>query len=293
MPLAAARGGVKTLYPEYRSTLDGTTAVEAGSRPDDPRDRVRSMSAPKKIADQSPRDGEVHVLPVQGNVYMLVADGTNITVSVGPEGVALVNTGAAAHVRQDPRRRSDSWRRWSWPADDQPMRRRDVPRNLGLVQSLYQHGHQLPGRDTAHPLHRQHQRGARARRRQREDSRRWEPGSAPAGWVAPSTTVEGRAGHRARKRAQPDERAGREAGAFAAADLADGELLRRVLQASRVLQRGRGGGLSRARGQHGRRQHRRVPPFGGHQRRRPLLDRQLSGDRRRKGRKRGRRDRRA
>jgi glyoxylase-like metal-dependent hydrolase (beta-lactamase superfamily II) len=37
----------------------------------------------------------VHVLPVQGNVYMLVADGTNITVSVGPEGVMLVNTGSA------------------------------------------------------------------------------------------------------------------------------------------------------------------------------------------------------
>jgi len=36
------------------------------------------------------------VLPVQGNVYMLVADGTNITVSVGPEGIAVVNTGAAA-----------------------------------------------------------------------------------------------------------------------------------------------------------------------------------------------------
>ena len=94
VPLAAARGGVKTLYPEFRTTLDGTTAVP---------DRVASLtiptmrsvvSAPEKIAAQSPRDGEVHVLPVQGNVYMLVADGTNITASVGPEGIALVNTGA-------------------------------------------------------------------------------------------------------------------------------------------------------------------------------------------------------
>jgi glyoxylase-like metal-dependent hydrolase (beta-lactamase superfamily II) len=49
----------------------------------------------KRIADQSPKDGQVHVLPVQGNVYMLVADGTNITASVGPEGVMLVNTGSA------------------------------------------------------------------------------------------------------------------------------------------------------------------------------------------------------
>jgi cyclase len=95
VPIMAARGGVKTLYPEFRSTLNGNVAVET---------RVASLAVPamrsvvsgaKKIADQSPRDGEVHVLPVQGNVYMLVADGTNITASIGPEGVALVNTGAA------------------------------------------------------------------------------------------------------------------------------------------------------------------------------------------------------
>jgi hypothetical protein len=33
------------------------------------------------------------VLPVQGNVYMLVANGRNITASVGPDGTMLVNTG--------------------------------------------------------------------------------------------------------------------------------------------------------------------------------------------------------
>jgi glyoxylase-like metal-dependent hydrolase (beta-lactamase superfamily II) len=49
----------------------------------------------KRIAEQSPRDGQVHILPVQGSVYMLVADGTNITVSVGQEGVLVVNTGSA------------------------------------------------------------------------------------------------------------------------------------------------------------------------------------------------------
>jgi glyoxylase-like metal-dependent hydrolase (beta-lactamase superfamily II) len=37
----------------------------------------------------------VHVLPVQGNIYMLVADGTNITASVGRDGIAVVNTGSA------------------------------------------------------------------------------------------------------------------------------------------------------------------------------------------------------
>ena len=95
VPLAAARGGLKTLYPEFRSTLDGTTAVDARVAALTVPTMRSAISAAKKIADQSPRDGEVHVLPVQGNVYMLVADGTNITASVGPEGVALVNTGAA------------------------------------------------------------------------------------------------------------------------------------------------------------------------------------------------------
>jgi glyoxylase-like metal-dependent hydrolase (beta-lactamase superfamily II) len=96
VPLEAARGGVKTIYPEYRSTLSGATVDAAKvAALNVPASRA-AISAAKAIADQSPRDGEVHVMPVQGNVYLLVADGTNITASVGPEGVALVNTGSAA-----------------------------------------------------------------------------------------------------------------------------------------------------------------------------------------------------
>jgi glyoxylase-like metal-dependent hydrolase (beta-lactamase superfamily II) len=89
-PPEAALGGVRTIYPEYRSTLAGTVRVDGLKVP-----ASRSAFAiDKRIADQSPRDGQVHILPVQGNVYMLVADGTNVAVSVGPEGVLLVNTGS-------------------------------------------------------------------------------------------------------------------------------------------------------------------------------------------------------
>ena len=89
VPLTAARGGMKTIYPEYRLTLNGKVSVDALKVPSS-----RTVVNPAKmIADQSPRDGEVHLLPVQGNIYMLVVDGTNITVSVGPDGVVLVNTG--------------------------------------------------------------------------------------------------------------------------------------------------------------------------------------------------------
>ena len=45
---------------------------------------------------QMPSDGEVHVLPVQGNVYMLVGAGGNIAVQIGEEGVLVVDTGLAA-----------------------------------------------------------------------------------------------------------------------------------------------------------------------------------------------------
>jgi len=41
-------------------------------------------------------DNEVHVLPVQGNIYMLVAGNTNVTVQAGDDGVLLVDAGNAA-----------------------------------------------------------------------------------------------------------------------------------------------------------------------------------------------------
>jgi glyoxylase-like metal-dependent hydrolase (beta-lactamase superfamily II) len=44
--------------------------------------------------DPDPHDGEIHVLPVQGNVYMLVGDGGNIAVQVGEQAPLVVDTGA-------------------------------------------------------------------------------------------------------------------------------------------------------------------------------------------------------
>ncbi|HTR35480.1 MAG TPA: MBL fold metallo-hydrolase [Bryobacteraceae bacterium] len=48
-----------------------------------------------KPAEQHPGGGEVHILKVQGNIYMLVGAGGNIAVSVGNDGVLLVDTGLA------------------------------------------------------------------------------------------------------------------------------------------------------------------------------------------------------
>ncbi|HET9216676.1 MAG TPA: hypothetical protein VFR18_06840, partial [Terriglobia bacterium] len=91
IPEEPTRGGIKTIYPEYKSTINGSVKVADLKVPGS----KSAVNLAKAIADQSPKDGEVHVLPVQGNVYMLIADGTNIAVSIGSEGVLMVNSGAA------------------------------------------------------------------------------------------------------------------------------------------------------------------------------------------------------
>ena len=84
----------------------------------------------------------------------------------------------------------------------------------------------------------------------------------------------------ARRRAAPDGR------------VAERHVLRRVPQAVRIRERRAGDPLSRASRQHRRRQLRVLPPLGSDQRRQPVLDRQLSADRRRQGRQHPGRDRR-
>jgi glyoxylase-like metal-dependent hydrolase (beta-lactamase superfamily II) len=82
---------VKTIYPEYKATLTGAVKPDSLAVPSS----RTAVSPDKNRADQNPQDGEVHILPVQDNIYMFVADGTNVTASVGPQGVLLVNTGSA------------------------------------------------------------------------------------------------------------------------------------------------------------------------------------------------------
>jgi len=87
IPEEAARGGLNTIYPGYQPNITTRSPVVAAKS---------AVNANERIAAQGPRDGQVHVMPVQRNVYMLIADGSNITASVGPEGVLMVDTGSAA-----------------------------------------------------------------------------------------------------------------------------------------------------------------------------------------------------
>ena len=92
IPVEPTHGGSVTMYPEYHATMDGASNKATLKVPAS----KTAVDAAKSISEQSPRDGQVHILPVQGNIYMLIADGTNVTVSMGADGVMLVNTGAAS-----------------------------------------------------------------------------------------------------------------------------------------------------------------------------------------------------
>jgi len=94
IPAAAAKGGAQSTYPEFKLTLNPATS---GSYK--PVNLSKSaVDVRKAVAAESPHDGEVHIMPVQGNVYMLVVDGSNVAVQVGPEGALLVDSGPAPMV---------------------------------------------------------------------------------------------------------------------------------------------------------------------------------------------------
>ena len=56
--------------------------------------RAARAEWPPKL--EAPAPGEVEILPVQGNVYMIAGAGGNITVQAGDQGVLMVDTGTAA-----------------------------------------------------------------------------------------------------------------------------------------------------------------------------------------------------
>jgi glyoxylase-like metal-dependent hydrolase (beta-lactamase superfamily II) len=49
------------------------------------------------LAQQAAPPAELHVLPVQNNIYMLVGAGGNITLQIGKQGVLMVDSGLAAN----------------------------------------------------------------------------------------------------------------------------------------------------------------------------------------------------
>jgi glyoxylase-like metal-dependent hydrolase (beta-lactamase superfamily II) len=98
-PLEAWRGFADALYPEWYSTgkkLSPPAAPDIVLKPvyKDESTRVaeRADAQPKR----APTYDKVEPLHVAGNVYMIAGAGGNIAVSIGGDGVFMVDTGAAA-----------------------------------------------------------------------------------------------------------------------------------------------------------------------------------------------------
>ncbi|HEV3331234.1 MAG TPA: MBL fold metallo-hydrolase [Bryobacteraceae bacterium] len=92
IPLLGALGGAETMYPEFAAKMKDSAAMERAIKAE-----LTPSSGPphaSRALDPDPQDGEIHVLPVQGNLYMLVGDGGNIAVQVGEQGALVVDTGA-------------------------------------------------------------------------------------------------------------------------------------------------------------------------------------------------------
>jgi len=89
LPVEAPRGGAQTMFPEYATKLTGPAAARALP----PASFVRESRSPDGATG-------VEVLPVRGNIYMVVSPAGNIALSIGPEGVLMVDTSVPALADQ-------------------------------------------------------------------------------------------------------------------------------------------------------------------------------------------------
>ncbi len=93
LPVLAGVGGAESIYPEFMAKLKTSTDAEGLARMKPEPGRPSETS---KAVDPELHDGQIRVLPLRNNVYMLVGDGGNIVVQVGDEGAFVVDTGTGA-----------------------------------------------------------------------------------------------------------------------------------------------------------------------------------------------------
>ena len=94
-PAAAARGGPETIYPEYQEQLQVRLTAAAEASVVKKADTTRRGESPWVSQARNPDTGELEVLRVQGNVYLLAGGGGNVTVQVGPSGSIMVDSKSA------------------------------------------------------------------------------------------------------------------------------------------------------------------------------------------------------
>ena len=92
VPIVAYLGGAETMYPEFAAKLLTATEADALAKTLP----VAGQSLTSRAIETEPRDGEIHVLHLRNNVYLLTGDGGNIVVQTGDQGAFVVNTGTGA-----------------------------------------------------------------------------------------------------------------------------------------------------------------------------------------------------
>ncbi len=90
LPFVASLSGAESIYPGFAAKAKNATEADALAKLQPEPNQPSQIS---RAQDPEPRDGEIHVLPIRGNVYMLVGDGGNIVVQTGDEGAFVVDSG--------------------------------------------------------------------------------------------------------------------------------------------------------------------------------------------------------
>ena len=92
IPLLGHLGGPETMYPEFVAKLKTATAAEGTARTLP----AAGPSPTSRAVDPEPHDGEIHVMPLRDQVYLLTGDGANMVLQVGDQGAFVVDSGTGA-----------------------------------------------------------------------------------------------------------------------------------------------------------------------------------------------------
>jgi glyoxylase-like metal-dependent hydrolase (beta-lactamase superfamily II) len=97
VPVEGVRGGAETMYPEFQQKVKALTppATQFVLKPEyrDDSTRVAERADAESAVAPDWGNGQVEVLHVNGNVYLLGGAGGNIAVSWGGDGALMVDTG--------------------------------------------------------------------------------------------------------------------------------------------------------------------------------------------------------
>lgn len=92
LPVAAYLGGSETAYPEFLGRVASLTPADAAAR----MRPAAGAAAVSRAIDPQPHDGDVHVWPLRGGMFLLTGDSGNIVLQRGDEGPLIVDSGAGA-----------------------------------------------------------------------------------------------------------------------------------------------------------------------------------------------------